>query len=447
MDRYSPDTQMFDEYMMSGGLDVNIHQYERTQSSYHRSPNEGFTQRPRPVTSIDDSDDSDDNDASRRIYSSRSEVSSATNKSPRTAASSTTESFPRSISSTLETPPVPRAFAARRPRSPVKLRPYRLAAAYPLSCNRPQITGSPRVNSASPQDSPSRRPSRPPSKGSPGPPSPPKVRFEEPPSPPASYPPPLPENPGPGGSPPPRRPSPKRRWPGGPPFHSFNFHQNMSSSAPRNPSLIRDRPVIVILRPGARGYICNRADIIEHLPNTRSTPFGRTFCPQIAYRNMGPSVLEALDSLFSGLERYRATGDPLYLFENARHWLFNENTRAFPQCYEFFIGACNALDSEYGLGCSDALLQQIDEFALDLMYSHDFGHFNRQRLLIFFMAYAKVFQPSTQRHMDTLRELYNSVPVQIRSGLVAQLAGYLDVRSQRSNPNVMFRAMRDMSMA
>ncbi|KAI1266973.1 hypothetical protein F5Y18DRAFT_425529 [Xylariaceae sp. FL1019] len=431
MDHYSPEPQRSDECMMSGALDDDYQQNQIIPSIHYRSLYDGLSQRSRPARSVDDSDDPDNNNAPRQMYSLRSEIPSAANNPSQTAASSTVESIPRSAFSASESPAIPRGLPARPPSPPVKLRSYRLAAIYPRSPNRPQLTRSPRACSASSQGSPSRPPSTPSS--------------EDPRSP--SSPPSDPENQGRGGPPPPRGPGRRRDWPGDPPFPFFNFHLNMPPSVPRNPYLIRDRPVNVVLQPGARGYLCNRADIMEHLPNTRTTPFGRTFCPIIAYQNMGPSAFEALAALFSGLERYRATGCQLYLFENARHWLFYENSRAFPQCYEFFIGACNALDSEYGLGCSDALLQQIDEFAIDLMYSHDFGQFNRPRLVTFFMAYSKVFQPSTQRHMDTLRELYNSVPVQIRSALVAQLAGYLDARSQRSNPNVMFRAMRDMSMA
>jgi hypothetical protein len=68
-------------------------------------------------------------------------------------------------------------------------------------------------------------------------------------------------------------------------------------------------------------------------------------------------------------------------------------------------------------------------------------------LLDFFMAYSKVFQPTTQRHIDTLRELYNSVPGFVRGQLVMHLTAMLDSRPQRSNANSMFRTMRDLGMA
>ncbi|KAI3320171.1 hypothetical protein HD806DRAFT_249356 [Xylariaceae sp. AK1471] len=213
-------------------------------------------------------------------------------------------------------------------------------------------------------------------------------------------------------------------------------------------SLLRDRPVIVQLETGARNYVCNRADILQHLPNTRLTPFGRTFHPHIAREHWRQPVLEAFHALFHGLERYRSTGTPVYLFESARDWLYQENARCFEKCFYFFIGVCTGLDSELGLGCSDELLQQIDEFAIDLMYSHELGFFTgNRRLLDFFMAYSKVFQPTTQRHVDTLRELYDSVPGFVRGHLVMHLTAMLDLRPQRSNANAMFRTMRDLGMA
>ncbi|KAI8631899.1 hypothetical protein F5Y19DRAFT_378637 [Xylariaceae sp. FL1651] len=258
--------------------------------------------------------------------------------------------------------------------------------------------------------------------------------------------------------------SPLRPLPWGSPPRILHHGQSLPDTMPRSPgnrqmmshrqaeystrSLLRDRPVIVLLEPGARGYVCNRADILEHLPNTRHTPFGRTFQPRIARQHQSQSTLDALHALFHGFERYRATGTPYYLFESARDWLYHEPTLGFQGCFNFFIGVCTALDSELGLGCSDELLQQIDEFAVDLMYSHEIGFFaGNRRILDFFIAYSKVFQPTTQRHLDTLRELYNLIPGQLRARLVVHLTAMLDAMPQRSNANAMFRTMRDLGMA
>ncbi|CAJ2512442.1 Uu.00g054570.m01.CDS01 [Anthostomella pinea] len=206
-------------------------------------------------------------------------------------------------------------------------------------------------------------------------------------------------------------------------------------------------PVKVMLDEGGQ-YLCNRADILEHLPNTRQAPFGRTLEPRIAVQNQIPAALEALHQLFRGLEQYRTTGTPLYMFERARAMLNRDTEYAWYQCFDFFVGTCAALDSEFGLGCSEELLQQIDEFAIDLMYTHELGTLDhRNPLLDFFVAYAKVFQPTTPRHLDTLRELWNCVPAEPRAWLMVDLAQVMDWRAQRSNVNAMFRAMRDMGMA
>ncbi|KAI2641256.1 hypothetical protein GGS21DRAFT_487596 [Xylaria nigripes] len=177
---------------------------------------------------------------------------------------------------------------------------------------------------------------------------------------------------------------------------------------------LRNCPVLVSLEPGAKDYVCERMGILQHIPNTRHTPFGRTFHPHFALKHWRQPVLEALHALFHGLERYRATGTRLYLFERARDWL-------------------------------EELLQQIDEFAIDLMNSHELSFFTgNRRLPDFFMAYSTIFQPTTRRHIDTLRELDSSVPRFVCGRLVTHLTAVLDTGCRRSNLNAMFRTMRDL---
>ncbi|KAI5923557.1 hypothetical protein F4810DRAFT_667921 [Camillea tinctor] len=145
---------------------------------------------------------------------------------------------------------------------------------------------------------------------------------------------------------------------------------------------------------------------------------------------------------------YRMTGTPLYLFERARAFLQRDIEACYQSAFDFFIGVCAALDSEHGLGCSDELLQQIDEFALDLMDSHDLDFFDKpEHLMVFFISYSKVFQPTTPRHLETLRTLYNSIPVFHRSRLMEGISRALQNNPRRSNVHAMFRAMRDMGMA
>ncbi|KAI1485256.1 hypothetical protein F5X96DRAFT_660835 [Biscogniauxia mediterranea] len=267
------------------------------------------------------------------------------------------------------------------------------------------------------------------------------------------------------GEPPPGGPSPGGRPTGGPPRYgppcgppdgpprwyppSPNMRPPMSyppfeySSRP----MLRDRPVMVVLEKGGV-YLCSRADILQHLPNTRQNPFGRTLSPNIGPENETESALDALHSIFRGLEMYRMTGTPLYLFERARAFLQRDIEACYQSAFDFFLGVCAALDSEHGLGCSDELLQQIDEFALDLMDSHDLDFFDKpEHLMVFFISYSKVFQPTTPRHLETLRTLYNSIPVFHRSRLMEGISRALQNNPRRSNVHAMFRAMRDMGMA
>ncbi|KAI1340316.1 hypothetical protein F5Y15DRAFT_415206 [Xylariaceae sp. FL0016] len=271
-----------------------------------------------------------------------------------------------------------------------------------------------------------------------------ELRPEE--SPPWNQAPPLRDDP-PSFPPPPALPPP---LPPPGPWANMSFHPDQHRTRYR----LRDRPIMVILRPLGPGrstgnYLCNRSDILDHLPNTRHFPFGRTFHPHIARRNWTPEAVEALHVLFRGLEAYRNTGTQLYIFERAHSYLDNafSDIRAYEGCYRLFIGFCTALDNEFGLGCSEELLQQIDDFAIDLMYTHEPGFFNPGRLLGFFMAYSKVFQPTTQRHLETLRELLDSVPVLQRAHLMRTLAIGLDQHQRRSNCNALFRALRDMGFA
>ncbi|KAI1332417.1 hypothetical protein F5Y16DRAFT_177586 [Xylariaceae sp. FL0255] len=212
------------------------------------------------------------------------------------------------------------------------------------------------------------------------------------------------------------------------------------------PSL-RDRPVFVSLGPTIRPLVCNRGDILDHFPNTRQEPFGRTFVPRIGRRNLNSGTVSALKVIFQGLEQFRLTGAPLYIFESARDLLNHRNREYFRHAFFFFFSVCMVLDTEYGLGCSDAILQQIDEFAIDLIYSHELGMFDLRMLFEFFLAYSRVFQPTTQRHLDTLRELFSMIPVGLRSRLLFAFSDALQQMPRRSNAHVMFRTMRELSMA
>ncbi|RYP53342.1 hypothetical protein DL768_001699 [Monosporascus sp. mg162] len=168
----------------------------------------------------------------------------------------------------------------------------------------------------------------------------------------------------------------------------------------------------------------------------------------IARPNRTALVVDALPHIFRGFELHRTTGLKVDLFERARNHLHNaRNVDEFlVHAVNAFIGVCEALDSEGGLGCSNDLLGQINEFVVELKEEVHFGPWNYRALEGLFAAYSKVFQPSTPRHMYTLRALWGAIDIKLRARLMTELSRELDRHSQRSNVQAMYRALSDMNM-
>ncbi|KAI0131775.1 hypothetical protein BJ170DRAFT_591759 [Xylariales sp. AK1849] len=140
---------------------------------------------------------------------------------------------------------------------------------------------------------------------------------------------------------------------------------------------------------------------------TRQDPFGALFWPvqYIAPQNRTWMTAEAVKHIFRGLETYRTNGQPFELFERADDML-EKSSRSD-------VG----FKQDGGLGCSDELLQQIDDFAIGLM---ELWHHPKSAYEIL-VSYSRVFQPSTPHHMDTLRKIWNSVPNMLKPKLAHDL--------------------------
>lgn len=239
-----------------------------------------------------------------------------------------------------------------------------------------------------------------------------------------------------------------------------------------------DDVVVEVQLPRGAIYLCDRQDLLAHFPNIRHRLTGRVLRVEdyIAGSNRTPLAEDALHHVFRAFELRRVAGLSVDLFERARDLLRsgvirgggggsgsgsgrNDRGRGgggsggnggrdefFGSAFDLFVGTCQALDSEGGLGCSSDLLAQVGEFALELKGATDFGPWNYHTLEGLFAAYSKVFQPSAPRHMATLRRLWRAVDLDLKARLMAELSRELAFHPQRSNAHVMFRALSDMNM-
>ncbi|RYP44977.1 hypothetical protein DL769_011488 [Monosporascus sp. CRB-8-3] len=214
--------------------------------------------------------------------------------------------------------------------------------------------------------------------------------------------------------------------------------------------IARQDGAVEVQLPQGLAYVCNRADLLEHLPNVRHRLVGRVLRvgDLIARPNRTALVVDALPHIFRGFELHRTTGLKVDLFERARNHLHNgRNVDEFlVHAVNAFIGVCEALDSEGGLGCSDDLLGQIDEFVVELKEEANFGPWNYRALEGLFAAYSKVFRSNMPRHMYTLRALWGTIDIKLRARLMTELGRELDRHSQKSNIQAMYRALSDMNM-
>ncbi|KAK8128908.1 hypothetical protein PG984_010016 [Apiospora sp. TS-2023a] len=216
---------------------------------------------------------------------------------------------------------------------------------------------------------------------------------------------------------------------------------------PRRPTRWQDRPVEVVLS-NKLVFHCNREDIIHHLPATRQDPFGRRLYPSayLAPANRTPIAEEGLRHLFRSLELYRLQNYPVRLFDRAADLLDrgDDARKAYAEACRIFCGLCAALDKEWGLGCSDDLLSQFDEFLVVLMQGYD-PAFNHPQVLVDVMnSYSQVFNPMNPRHVTALRAAWRSIPLYAQSAMAASLWGRTATAPRTSSRAAFVRILRDM---
>ncbi len=197
-------------------------------------------------------------------------------------------------------------------------------------------------------------------------------------------------------------------------------------------------------------YLCDGADLRAHFPNVRHRLIGRVLRVEDFIAGVNRTVLteDALHHVFRAFELRRIAGLSVDLFERERDLLRNNNNGGefFGCAFDLFVGTCQALDSECGLGCSDDLAVQVGEFAVELKAEADLGLWNYHTLEALFAAYSKVFRPGVRRHMDALRELWRAIDIDLKARLVAELGRELALHPHRSNVNAMYHALGDMDM-
>ncbi|KAK8052373.1 hypothetical protein PG993_003758 [Apiospora rasikravindrae] len=218
---------------------------------------------------------------------------------------------------------------------------------------------------------------------------------------------------------------------------------------PRIPARWQTRPVEVVVT-NKDVFHCNRQDILFHFPATRQDPFGRRLYPHsyLAPPNRTPASEEGLKDIFRCFEDFRLRNVPVRLFDRAADILDRgDNARqAYYEACTVFVGICTALDKEWGLGASDDLLQQIDEFVMVLMEGYD-AAWNSPRLLVDLLnTYSQVFQPSSLRHVQTVRGIWRAVPSYARSAVAQSMWGRTATAPKTSSRSAFVRILRDMSL-
>ncbi|KAK8081032.1 hypothetical protein PG997_008850 [Apiospora hydei] len=222
-----------------------------------------------------------------------------------------------------------------------------------------------------------------------------------------------------------------------------------SAPKPQIPSRWQPRPVEVVISNKII-FHCNRQDILFHFPATRQDPFGRRLYPQsyLAPPNRTPASQEGLRDIFQQFEQFRLTDAPVRLFDRAADLLDRgDDARvAYYEACKIFVGICTALDKEWGLGASDDLLRQIDEFVLVLMEGYD-AAWNSPKLLVDLLnTYSQVFQPSSLRHVQTVRGVWRAVPLYARSLVAQSMWGRTALAPKTSSRSAFVRILRDMSL-
>ncbi|KAK8033763.1 hypothetical protein PG991_003161 [Apiospora marii] len=251
---------------------------------------------------------------------------------------------------------------------------------------------------------------------------------------------------------PPAGPPPPPAYPyyyqGGGGGGGFYYVAAARAAPPRRPAARwQDRPVEVVLS-NELVFHCNRADITYHLPGTRQDPFGRRLYPAsyLAPANRTPIAEEGLRHLFRSLELYRLQSQPVRLFDRAADLLdrADDARKAYSEACRLFCGLCAALDKEWGLGCSDELLLQFDEFVVVLMQGYD-PACDRPRVLVDLLnSYSQVFHPGDARHVQALRRAWRALPLYARSGMAASLWGRTATAPRTSSRAAFVRMLRDM---
>jgi hypothetical protein len=140
----------------------------------------------------------------------------------------------------------------------------------------------------------------------------------------------------------------------------------------------------------------------------------------------------------------------LELFDRANDMLdrSGDSRRACHDVSMFFCNMCGILAKDGGLGCSEEILGQVDEFVVGLLEMFDpeclFPGLLYRNIVV---SYSKVFRPSTAGHMETLGHVWNLVPLDIKARISTELVQIAtNAASGAASPQIFFQALQDLSL-
>lgn len=198
-------------------------------------------------------------------------------------------------------------------------------------------------------------------------------------------------------------------------------------------------------------FVCDRDDVLYHFPAARRHPFGRTLHVKqyLAPRRRTLAAAQAARHVFRALDVYRRQGVALRLFARARDMLerSHDAARAYAEACGLFGGVCALLDPEQGLGASEELLAQTDEFVVELAGLWDPACDGPAALAHLLNAYAHVFRPSTAGRLATLRAVWAQIPAALKAAMVASLFSHpAAAHRTTAGNNPLVRTLRDLGL-
>ncbi|KAH6660981.1 hypothetical protein BKA67DRAFT_667946 [Truncatella angustata] len=119
-----------------------------------------------------------------------------------------------------------------------------------------------------------------------------------------------------------------------------------------------------------------------------------------------------------------------------------------PSAVAHIFGGLESYRINRGLGCSEEILDQINEFVVGMLEMFE-PECPTPELLYrnIVVSYSKVFQPNTDSHLETLRQVWNLVPMEIKVMILTELVQIANsTASGASSPQIFFKTLKELSV-